>query len=109
MRIDFSTIPETVLPQFKGGEKEMRAHMFKDGQNLIMRASLCPGASIGLHCHDSSSEIIYILSGSGKVLFEGSYESLGPGACHYCPKGCSHSLINSGSEDLVFFAVVPQQ
>ncbi len=109
MLIDFSKMQETVLPQFKGGEKEMRAHMFKDTQNLIMHSRLVPGASIGMHRHDTSSEIIYILSGTGLVLFEDGQEALAPGACHYCPKGCCHSLVNNGAEDLVFFAVVPQQ
>ena len=36
-------------------------------------------------------------------------ERLAAGDCHYCPKGGFHTLINDGDEDLVFFAVVPQQ
>ena len=39
----------------------------------------------------------------------GGQETLTAGDCHYCPKGHSHSLINGGGEDLVFFAVIPQQ
>ena len=31
------------------------------------------------------------------------------GYCHYCKKGSSHTLVNDGEEELVFFAVVPQQ
>jgi mannose-6-phosphate isomerase-like protein (cupin superfamily) len=30
------------------------------------------------------------------------------GQCHFCPKGHSHSLINEGPEDLVFYATVPE-
>ena len=33
MKIDFSTIEETVIPQFKGGEKETAARMYFDGLN----------------------------------------------------------------------------
>ena len=44
----------------------------------------------------------------GKVLCGGEYEPLAPGSCHYCPKGCAHSLINDSGADLVFFAVVPE-
>ena len=67
MRIAFDEMDETVIPQFRGGQKETRARMFFDGQNRIMRGVLIPGASIGLHTHETSSEIIYILSGTGKV------------------------------------------
>ncbi len=74
-----------------------------------MRGRLVPGASIGLHTHETSSEIIYILQGSGKVLYDGEYEPVRTGTCHYCPKGHAHSLINDGNEDLTFFAVVPAQ
>ena len=42
-------------------------------------------------------------------LYMMTEESLEAGDCHYCPKGHTHSLINVGKEDLVFFAVVPEQ
>ena len=34
---------------------------------------------------------------------------VGPGACHYCPKGHAHSLQNTGPLPLEFFAVVPEE
>ena len=101
MIINFNEIEETVIPNFKGGEKSIVSHMFVDKNNKIMCGCLEPGASIGLHTHDTSSEIIYILNGE--------YESVSEGLCHYCPKGHSHSLINDSKSDLVFFAVVPEQ
>ena len=109
MIIDFDSIKETVMPKFKGGEKETAARMHVDDLNKIMRGRLIPGASIGLHTHETGSEIIYILQGRGKVLYDGQYEPVESGLCHYCPKGHSHSLINDSDSDLVFFAVVPEQ
>mgnify|MGYP002276220802 FL=1 len=109
MRIDFDTMETTVIPHFRGGEKEVSSEMFIDADNKIMRGRLIPGASIGLHTHETSSEIIYILSGTGKALCDGAYEELSAGRCHYCPKGHTHSLINDGDADLTFFAVVPEQ
>lgn len=109
MNIDFSAIPESVIPHMRGGEKEVRAHMFSDELGKIMKGRLIPGASIGLHTHETSSEIIYILSGTGKILYDDGCETLGPGSCHYCPKGHAHSLINDSDGELEFFAVVPEQ
>ena len=109
MKIAFDAMEEAVIPQFRGGEKETRAKMFFDVQNRIMRGVLISGASIGWHTHETSSEIVYILSGTGKMLYDDTAESLSPGDCHYCPKGHRHSLVNDGSADLVFFAVIPEQ
>ena len=69
MLIDFNTMETTVIPHFRGGEKELSSEMYTDPCNKIMRGRLIPGAS---------------------------------------PKGHTHSLINDGGEDLVFFAVVPE-
>ena len=74
-----------------------------------MRAKRIPGASIGLHTHETSSEVIYILEGEGKVLYDGAYEAVSAGSCHYCPKGHTHSLINDSEKDLYFLAVIPEQ
>lgn len=109
MLIDFSRMEEQVIPQFLGGEGTTRARMRVDELGKIMRGMLEPGASIGLHTHETSSEIIYILSGTGKVLYDGTYETLSAGSCHYCPKGHSHSLMNDSDGNLEFFAVVPVQ
>lgn len=109
MLIDFSQMEEQVIPGFLGGEGTFHARMRVDGLGKIMRGALEPGSSIGLHTHDTGSEIIYILSGEGKVLYDGAYEPLFAGSCHYCPKGHSHSLINDSGAPLEFFAVVPVQ
>ncbi len=109
MIIDLKNVKTTVLPNFYGGEESLSAKMFTDSKNKILHGTLESGASIGVHTHETSSEIIYILEGRGKVLYDGEYEQIEKGMCHYCPKGHSHSLINESESDLVFFAVVPEQ
>ena len=68
MIIRFDEMDLTVLPAFKGGEKEYRAKMFFDGSNRIMKGTLIPGASIGMHTHEDSSETIFIIKGQGPSL-----------------------------------------
>ncbi len=109
MILDIPAMETQILENFKGGEKALSAKMFFDGENRILHGTLIPGATIGLHVHETSSEIIYILKGCGKVLYDGSEEKISEGMCHYCPKGHTHSLINDSAADLVFFAVVPEQ
>ena len=109
MILDFKNMEETVIPNFKGGEKQIAAKMYVDEKNRIMLSRLIPGATVGLHTHEGSSEVIYILEGSGKVLYDGEQQRIEAGQVHYCPEGHEHSLINDTESDLVFFAVVPQQ
>lgn len=109
MTIDFNTMEASVIPNFKGGEKEFRTQMFWDGTNRIMKGRLIPGASIGEHTHDTNCEILFVLSGEGTIIDDGVSSAISAGQCTYCPKGHTHSLVNTGSEDLVFYAAVPNQ
>ena len=105
------------LENFKGGEKHLEARMYFDGTNRILtRAKLIPGASIGVHTHEDSCEVIFVLEGDGTIVEKEpgsdmeSTRSVTAGDCLYCPKGHTHSLRNTSSEgDLVFYAVVPKQ
>ena len=109
MLIEFDKMEEQTIPHFQGGEGAFLTKMRVDELGKILRGRLEPGSTIGLHTHDTSSEIIYILAGKGKVLYDGEYEPLSAGSCHYCPKGHSHSLINDSDALLEFFAVVSVQ
>lgn len=109
MKIEFKNMEEKRMPEFKGGIGEFIAKMRVDELGKIIFGKLPAGASIGYHKHETDSEIIYILDGEAKCLYDDGEELLGNGDCHYCPKGHSHSLINAGERELVFFAVVPEQ
>lgn len=116
MIIDFDKMDITVLPSFKGGEKEFSANMFFDGVNRIFKGRLVPGSSIGIHTHDDSCEVIFILEGSGTILEsdpdtgDETVTAVSAGQCLYCRKGHTHSLRNfSAAQDLVFYAVVARQ
>ncbi len=98
------------LDNFKGGERHLEAKMFFDGTNRILtHAVLIPGASIGMHTHDDSCEVIFILEGRGSIIEEDTRKAVEAGDCLYCPKGGSHSLVNDSDADLIFCAVVPKQ
>ena len=115
MIIDFNKMDITVLPNFKGGEKEFAANMFFDGTNRIFKGRLVPGATIGMHTHEDSCEVIFITGGCGSIFErtpenEDTLRSVSEGDCIYCPKGHTHSLMNSSEEgNLTFLAVVPKQ
>lgn len=108
MLIDFDKIVHSTIENFRGGEKNTRMAMYTDDVNRIMKVTLRPGASIGLHRHTTSSEIIFVITGSGVVTCDGVEEELRAGLCSYCPFGSEHTLRNSGQDELVFYSVVPE-
>ncbi|MCQ2607368.1 MAG: cupin domain-containing protein [Bacteroidales bacterium] len=107
MNIDLTAITENEVANFKGGEKSAIFQTFQDDKNKIMRIRLTPGASIGLHKHEGNSEIVYVLQGSGNVLYDGKNSPLSVGTLHYCPENHEHSISNTGTEDLIFLGIVP--
>lgn len=108
MKLELNTMEDTILEKFNGGEGRLVAKMFNDGKNKILRGLLEPGCSIGMHTHKTSSEIIFILSGTATMRMGDTEEILNAGDCHYCRQGESHSLINQSDADVTFYAVVPE-
>lgn len=101
MIVDFKQVTETVIPHFQGGALSFAVRVVNDSQ-------LAPGASIGIHMHTDTCEIAYVISGTGTSEYGGAVEELRSGSVSYCPQGQAHSMTNTGDEDLIFFAVVPQ-
>ena len=77
------------------------------GQNkLFAQVTLKPGCSIGNHKHEGNSETYYILSGQAAYSDNGHFVSISKGATTFCPDGESHSIENTGTDDLVFIALI---
>ena len=80
-----------------------------DGSALqvLVRQILMPGCSIGYHQHVDNEELYVILSGAGTFYDEENRAvPVGPGDMTLTTKGQSHGLSNSGTEPLVFLAVM---
>lgn len=108
MIIDFNKIDGIDVAHMNGGEGEVNAKMEVNDIGRFVECIIPPKASIGNHTQESNHDINYIISGEGISICDGVEEILKPGVCHVCPKGSSHSIINTGDEDLVFFTIVPK-
>jgi len=79
---------------------------YNDDNYRIIFTKIPVGSSIGKHTQTSGDDINYIISGIGKAVCDGVEEILIPESCHICFKGSEHSIINTGSEDLVILTIV---
>lgn len=109
MMIDFNTLAAVTVPGMNGGQGEMTAKMSVSEQGKIIVSQIHPGSSIGVHQHDTSDDINYVLSGQGIAICDGREESLSPGCCHICPQGSTHSIANTGEDALCLLTVVVER
>jgi mannose-6-phosphate isomerase-like protein (cupin superfamily) len=66
-----------------------------------------PHAAMDRHSHEAE-ETYCILSGTGKILFDGGDQEVGPGSFIYLPSWCVHGIHNTGNEVLsVLLATSP--
>ena len=107
MIFEFKNMEDTIINNFYGGRDHISAKMHVDDNLKLMKGTLPPKASIGIHTHENNSEVVFAISGEAKVTMDGKTEILKPGCVHYCPMGHSHGMENKKDEDFVMYAVVP--
>lgn len=105
---------EEVRRNMRGGPGEIRIrHYFKPGE-ISARARLCaelvipPGAGVGLHDHCGEDEIFIIQKGEGRMTDGGREIRVESGDAVLTGKGAAHSILNTGTEDLIVTAVIMQ-
>jgi mannose-6-phosphate isomerase-like protein (cupin superfamily) len=84
-------------------------HPGRDGVTLpysIAHAVLRPGRASLPHRLKESSEVYYILAGTGVMNIDGEEAEVGCGQAIYIPPGSWQHIRNSGSTDLEFLAIV---
>lgn len=109
MLINFNEIPERTVPGMNNGAGEMTAKMYMDDNGKIIPCRIHAGGAIGKHKHETSDDINYVLSGTGKAICDGEEEVLSVGCCHICKKGSEHSIINTGKDDLCLLTIVVER
>jgi quercetin dioxygenase-like cupin family protein len=69
---------------------------------------IAPGDKVRpAHSHPNGEEVIYIMSGSGRVLVAGDVQQVRAGMAVLFPQGAVHMLHNTGAEEMkvvCFFA-----
>ncbi len=73
---------------------------------LFAKIVVKPGDSIGDHPHYGETEIYYFLSGNGKACDDGTIIDIQAGDVMVTPDGHTHSVENTGKEDLVYIALI---
>jgi mannose-6-phosphate isomerase-like protein (cupin superfamily) len=94
---------------------DLDAYVTKDGSTIrewmgpdsparnqsLAEATVAPGAGTEAHYHRASEELYLVAAGRGRLRIGDEERELGAGDCALIPPGETHSLVNTGAEDLV--------
>ena len=86
-----------------GGGQTVGYSFFKSVPNMHLvfrKRALKPGSGIGYH-EQKEDEIYYVLSGTGTMVLDGKTVEITPGTAVLTRTGSTHSLKQTGGEDLV--------
>jgi mannose-6-phosphate isomerase-like protein (cupin superfamily) len=94
------------------GEVKIKHHLVKEDFGakcrLCAELTIGPGSGIGLHEHAGEDEIFIIQKGKGVVVDGNKETPVEEGDVILTGKGASHSITNTGNNDLVVTAIIIQ-
>ena len=101
-----------IRAEMRGGKGSVTIrHFFKKEEikakcRLCSRLTLPPGASIGMHKHETEDELFIIESGKGIIDTGREKIKVDAGDAVLTGNGEEHALINNGSEPLEVTAII---
>lgn len=103
-----------VRKNMRAGMGEVTIRHYLQKEEINARCRLCaeliipPGASIGLHEHTQEDEVFIIQQGNAIVLDDGKEVEVEAGDAILTANAASHTIRNSGNNNLVVTAIIMQ-
>ena len=107
-----SELPVEIKPNMRGGQGAGRQQPyfmpqeFSTQLNAFTIVTLDPGVSVGLHRHEGSEEIYWILEGRGLARDDEAQVEMNVGDALLCQDGHQHAIENPGPGVLKMLAVM---
>ncbi len=98
----------------RGGSGSITLKQYFSAKDFGAKCRLCtemivpPGAGVGEHDHIGEDEIYLVQKGTGIINDNGVDVEINPGDAILTGKGASHSVRNTGNDDLVITAIIMQ-
>jgi len=96
----------------RGGSGQVTVRHYLKPEEIKARTRLCaelvlpPGASIGMHDHVNEDEIYIIQQGQGLMTDGGKEFQVATGDAILTGQGASHSIKNTGVDNLIVTAII---
>ena len=86
--------------------RHLEKELLPESGRLFAVVTVPPGGSIGPHEHVGETELFYFVKGEGVVADDAQRVAVRAGDAMTTPSGHSHSVENTGQEDLVLVAAI---
>ena len=96
------------VANMKGGIGVINSARWEDDMMAIIHNIMPAGTTVGFHQHVGTSEVIYILAGSGFIKEDDELKPIKAGDVNYCAEGGWHEVI-AGDEGMEILGVIPNQ
>jgi quercetin dioxygenase-like cupin family protein len=77
------------------------------GESTVRQVVLERVAARNPHRHPLSEEIVYVVSGQGRVWLDGTYHPVGPGSWYRIPAGTPHATVPDPGERMSLVCFFP--
>lgn len=77
-----------------------RSVVANSNHTQVVIMSVNPGEDIGLEVHPKEDQVLYLVSGQGKVLLNGQESDFKAGDCVLVPAGVEHNFTTVGDEPM---------
>ncbi len=82
-----------------------RQVLFTGSKSQLVVMSIEPGGEIGEETHEHVEQVLFNLSGTGKVVLDGVESEFDPGDVVVVTPGTKHNFINTGTEKLKIYTI----
>lgn len=112
MKIDNSVRKQDIRTNMRDGKGDIIINHVLDGENLPSNIRLFgeitvnPGCSIGVHAHETESEIFYILEGELTIDDNGEKKTFVKGDSCVTGGGAAHGVENIGDKPAKMLAII---
>lgn len=77
------------------------------GESTVRQVTIDPGHGRSPHRHPQSEEIVYVVSGRGRVWLDGTFHPVHPGWWYRIPAGLPHATLADPGERLSLVCFFP--
>lgn len=95
--------------QFPG---RLTSNPFRDagpGESTVRQVVIDHVPKRSPHRHPQSEEIVYVVSGKGRVWLDGVFHPVGPGTWYRIPSGVAHATLADVGEQLALVCFFPHE
>jgi quercetin dioxygenase-like cupin family protein len=98
---------ELVFRDFPGRSTADPFHIAGKGASTVRQVVIEHVEKRSPHRHPNSEEVVYVVSGRGRVWLDGTFHAVGPGTWYRIPMGAPHATLADSGQTMSLVCFFP--